>query len=159
MFRTSPQIDGSPRRLIAENYPAIAKDLLNPVLDLLRVSRETCGGDADKFLILLAVAVRTAEHRQFPTFTPDELESGAVPELPSLGTNIRSVAEWVGIPKETVRRKVAELVETGWIARDGNQLSFTAAAYPQLTPVRRAIEALAARNFQVVAALLADAKD
>jgi DNA-binding IclR family transcriptional regulator len=74
--------------------------------------------------------------------------------FPSLGTNVRSVAESIGVPKETVRRKVGQLAQAGWIARQGNELRFTALAYQQLAGVRVTIEQLAVRNFEVVAELL-----
>ena len=145
----------TPRNLVAEHFPAVARDLLKPLLDLLSLSREVYGGDTDKFLIMLVVAIRTTEHAQFATFTQAELESGEVPVLPTLGTNVRSIADSVGIPKETVRRKVAELIEAGWIVRQGNELHATGRAYQESAPVREALEALAVRNFEVVAGLLA----
>ncbi len=145
--------------LVAGNYPALAHSLLRPLLDLLSVSRDACGGDIDKFLIILVIAVRTTEHALFATFTPEQLLSGEIPVFPSLGTNVRSVAESVGVPKETVRRKVIELAEAGWIARKGNELRFTARAYRDLAGVRASIERLAVRNFQTVAELVGASGD
>ncbi len=63
---------------------------------------------------------------------------------------MRSVAESTGTPKETVRRKVGELIEAGWISRERNELRFTAVAYQELAGVRVAIEELALSNFHVV---------
>jgi CRP-like cAMP-binding protein len=143
--------------LVAENYPVVARSLLRPLLDLLSLSREACGGDVDKFLIMLVVAIRTTEHRLFATYSQAQLLSGEVPVFPTLGTNIRSVAESLGAPKETVRRKVAELAEAGWIDRQGNELRFTALAYQKLAGVRTAIEQLAVCNFEVVAGLVGQA--
>ena len=139
--------------LVADNYPAIARSLLRPLLHLLSVSREACGGDIDKFLIMLVVAIRTTEHERFATYSQAELLSGEIPIFPTLGTNVRSVAESTGAPRETVRRKVGELIEAGWISRQGNELRFTALAYQQLARVRVAIEDLAVSNFEVVADL------
>jgi hypothetical protein len=141
-------------RLVAGNYPVIAHSLLRPLLDLFSVSRQACGGDMDKFLIMLVVAIRTTEHKLFATYSHAQLLSGEIPVLPSLGTNVRSVADSVGAPKETVRRKVGELVEAGWIARKDNELYFTALAYRQLGGARVAIEHLAVRNFETVADLV-----
>jgi CRP-like cAMP-binding protein len=153
--RSRPDLD---RRtlsaLVADNYPAIARNLLKPLLDLLSLSREACGGDIDKFLILLVVGMRTTEHELFATFSQAQLLSGEIPVFPSLGTNVRSVADSIGLPRETVRRKVAELAETGWIAREDKELRITAVAYQQLAHVREAMEPLAVRNFQVVAVLV-----
>lgn len=141
-------------RLLADNYPAVADDLLKPLLELCSCSRAACGGDIDKFVILLAVAMRTTSHPDFVRRSQEELLSGEIPVFPGLGTNVRSVADSLGMPKETVRRKVAELVETGWLAREGNDLFFTAQAYADLVPVREAIEFQAVRNYETVQGLL-----
>ena len=144
---------------VAENYPVIAHDLLRPLLDLFSTARMLCGGDVDKFLIMLVVANRTTEHKLFASYSQQQLLSGEVPIFPGLGTNIRSIADSIGAPRETVRRKVGELIETGWIVRQGTDLYFTAIAYQQLANARVAIEHLAVRNFEVVAALLQDDGD
>ncbi len=138
------------RRLVADHYPTIARSLLRPLLHLLSISREACGGDVDKFLIMLVIAIRTTEHEGFATYSQAQLLSGEVPIFPTLGTNVRSVAESTGTPKETVRRKVGELIEAGWISRERNELRFTAVAYQELAGVRVAIEELALSNFHVV---------
>ncbi len=141
------------RHLVADHYPVIARSLLRPLLHLLSTSREACGGDVDKFLIMLVIAIRTTEHERFATYSQAQLLSGEIPIFPTLGTNVRSVAESTGTPKETVRRKVGELIKAGWISRQGNELRFTALAYQELAGVRVAIEELAVSNFQVVADL------
>lgn len=141
------------RQLVADNYPAIARNLLRPLLHLLNVSRAACGGDIDKFLIMLVIAIRTTQHEDFGRYTQAQLLSGEVPIFPTLGTNVRSVAESTGTPKETVRRKVGELIDAGWIAREGNDLRFTALAYQELAGVRVTIEELAVSNFEIVANL------
>ena len=141
------------RHLVADHYPTIARSLLRPLLHLLSTSREACGGDVDKFLIMLVIAIRTTEHERFATYSQAQLLSGEIPIFPTLGTNVRSVAESTGTPKETVRRKVGELIEAGWISRQGNELRFTVLAYQELAGVRVAIEELAVSNFQVVADL------
>ncbi len=137
-------------KLVADNYPAVARGLLEPLFDLLSLSREACGGDAEKFLIMVVVAIRTTEHELFATFSQEQLLSGEIPIFPTLGTNIQSVADSMRAPKETVRRKVGELVDAGWIAREVNELRFTALAYQQLAQTRVAIERLAVRNYEIV---------
>jgi hypothetical protein len=136
--------------LVSDNYPVVAKDLLNPLLDLFSLSRQACGGDVDKFLVLLCIAVRTTEHSAFAKLTPDQLASGEIPIFPTLGANVRSIADSLRIPKESVRRKVAEMIEAGWVAREGNNLMFTARAYREVAHVRVAIESLAVRNYEIV---------
>jgi hypothetical protein len=141
--------------LVAENYPRIATDLLAPLLELLRLSREFCGGDLDKFLVIMVVALRTTAHREFARFSSEQLLSGEVPVFPGLGTNARSIASSLGLPKETVRRKVCELISAGWLVRRSSRLYFTARAYQQLAPVREQIERLAVANHRVIAGLCA----
>lgn len=141
-------------KLVADNYPPIALSLLRPLFELFRLSRSACDGDAEKFLIMLVIAVRTTEHHEFGTYSQAQLLSGEVPVFPSLGTNVQSIADSIDAPRETVRRKVCELVEAGWIAREGNDLRFTALAYRRLAAVRVAIEQQAVRNFEVVARVL-----
>lgn len=140
--------------LVAEHYVAIAPNLIGPLLDLLSLSREACGGDMDKFLIMVVVAIRTTAHKDFANYTQEELHSGELPVFPSLGINIQSIADSVGAPKETVRRKVAELVEAGWIERQGNDLFYTARAWQGLSKVGKQLEATAVSYYETVDDLL-----
>lgn len=139
--------------LTRERYPAVAKDLLGPLLETMRLSREHCGGDMDKFLILLVVGIRTVQHPEFAASSNEQLLADAMRVFPSLGTNVRSIAASIGIPKETVRRKVGEMIEAGWFERRAGSLHYTAFAYRELAPIREAIQAMAVRHFEVVAAL------
>lgn len=141
--------------LLSQNYGLVAKDLFTPLLDVFGAARSAFDGDVEKAVVLLEVAVRTA---QDPRFTGVDLEtvlSGSVVLTPSQTTNInmRSIADSSGIPKETVRRKVVALVKEGLIRRDGNNLSLSRAATPALTPIREAILKLAARNYDTIAGL------
>jgi hypothetical protein len=133
------------KHLLPEVHPKVAFDLLQPLTELLSVARHVCGGDMDKFLIILVVGVRTTGHPAFKKFSQADLEAGKVPVMPSLGTNMRSIAASAGIPKETTRRKLAELYEAGWLVRAGRDIRFTAKGYKELAPAREKIDALALR--------------
>ena len=136
--------------LLRSNYVPVAKNLIGPLVDLLVVARPVVGGDLDKLLIVMVVAQRTAEH---PALNPSGLDAalaGRLATFPSLHTNVRSIAESTGLPRETVRRKVAQLVAAGWIARDGADLSYKPQASRALTPVREALFELAGRLHAVV---------
>jgi hypothetical protein len=160
MNAASPRGDGTlpardwRRHRITASYPRIAAELLNPLLDLLRCSRDICGGDADKFLIMLAVAIRTSQHPQFKSLTQEQVLSSEARVLPSMGTNIGSIAASMGMPKETVRRKVLELSEAGWLVRRRRDVLFTTRAYQELSPVRDCIERLALRHFEIISTCL-----
>lgn len=137
--------------LIADAYPRIATDLLGEQLRLLQISRAYCGNDLDKFLILIVVGLRSADHPEFKARTPDELVGTYLDVFPGYGTNVRSVSESLGLPRETTRRKIQDLVDTGWLAwGEGRRLHFTVKAYRELAPVREALEQTAAAYFSVV---------
>jgi hypothetical protein len=140
-------------RLLHDNYTAISRDLVAPLVGLLALARQVCHGDLDKLLIVLLIALRSAEHRDVPDLDIEDILAGRV-AVPSLHTNVRSIADSTGIPRETVRRKVAELVAFGWVARDGDDLSYTAEGARALTPVREALLDRASRLHAAVAALL-----
>ena len=149
-FVTPPE---SVSALLRGDYVRVAKNLIGPLTDLLVVARPVTGGDLDKLLIILVVALRTAEH---PGLAPDDFEQaldGRLPIYRSLRTNVRSIAESTGLPRETVRRKVGQLVDAGWIARHGDDLSYTPEASRALTPVREALFELAGRLHAVVEAV------
>jgi hypothetical protein len=147
----SPIVD-----VLAENDQVLAKRLLKPLLRLINASRETCGGDADKFMILLSVAIRTAEHPDFATLKLEQIDSGTVAWLPSLALNIRSIADSMSMPRETTRRKVSELVSAGWLVRNNASIQMTTQGYRELAPVWQGLKVLAASYWQLVSELLPD---
>lgn len=139
---------------IHERYSMIAADLLGPLLHFLTVARDLLGGDAEKVLIMLVISIRTKQHPDFARFSAEQLSSGELPVLPSLGVNVRSIADSTGIPKETVRRKTAELVAAGLLVREGSDLRYTGEGYAFVGPAREALERLAARTYHTVSQLL-----
>jgi hypothetical protein len=136
--------------LLRRQYPYIAKDLLAPFLEALHVGRQACDGDLDKLFIVLVVGMRTAEDKRVLDLDLDDVLSGAVDTYPSLSTNVRSIADSTGIPKESVRRKVAALVEAGWIRREENNLSLAPHASRLLTDFREQLFQMAIRNHQTI---------
>ena len=139
--------------LLRRRSPQLAKDFLTPLVELLSVGRSSCDGDLDKLLILLVVALRTAEDRRIAEIDFDQVLSGAVDVYPSLSTNVRSIADSTGIPKESVRRKTAALVEGGFIRREDNALSLAPHTSRALTEWREALFDLAIRYHQLLSSL------
>jgi len=131
--------------LLRDSYAEIAGEVLEPLLDLLIVARSAFRGDLDKFAVFLTVAVRTARSPETQRLSLPEVLSGRVETYPSLGTNTTSIAESTGIPRESVRRKVAELTEAGWVERVGGSLRLTVKASQDLTPLRERVLESAAR--------------
>jgi hypothetical protein len=135
-------------------YPRLAKDLLRPLLALLATARAMCGGDSQKSEILMLIAMRTIEHPDFAKLSYESIASGSAPAYRSLGTNIRSIADSAGMPRETVRRKVAELTAAGLVTRKGNALSLNPAASVAMGPLRDAVLRLAVANYELVSGLV-----
>lgn len=144
--------------LLDQNYPRVASDLLRPLIGLLSAAREACSDDLDKLLILLIIMIRTAEHPSFERLRPEQLTNGEVLVFPTLGTNARSISDSTGMPRETVRRKVADLIAMGWITRVGTDLQFTVDGFRALTPLREGVKAVAGRYSEVVLGLIAGAR-
>lgn len=80
---------------------------------LLTVLRGQFEGDLDAMLILLAVSLGTEKEDW-----REALLGVPCRTLRTSTTNGLSIAEMTGIPRETVRRKLALLHDRGWIERD-----------------------------------------
>ncbi|RAK52799.1 hypothetical protein [Phenylobacterium deserti] len=132
------------------NLPPLSDELVAPFLELLQRLRAICDGDLEKNIILLAIAARSVADAEFAAMSNEARMQSTAPLLPSRGLNLRSIAESSGIPRETVRRKVGELIEAGWIGQSGRNLHFTAQGYAALTVGREGLEALAHQFHQVV---------
>jgi DNA-binding MarR family transcriptional regulator len=137
-------------------YPRLAGDLLRPILDVLSKARQICGGDLEMSEILLVIAVRTVEHPAFARLSYEEIEAGAAPRYPSLTTNCRSIAASTGIPRETVRRKVASLIEAGLVERERRRLAVRVTASATIAPLREALLRCAVIHHAAVHSALED---
>lgn len=138
-----------------DGFPRLARSVLPPFLQVLEVAREAFGGDMDKVIIALAVGVRTAEHPDMARYSNAELR--AIDVLPGLGISIRSIADSLGMPKETVRRKVRELIADGFMVRRQHNLFFTGDGYRRLGPSLEAFGRMVVRNYEVVTLVAAGA--
>lgn len=141
------------QKLLRENYGRVARELLSPLLALLTEAHRAFAGDAEKFHIILILALRMAEHPEAASLDLEEVESGLCDQLPARPTNVKSIAASSGIPEETVRRKVAALVRDGYVARRGNELTYTPKAAAELSEIRRLIIRSAAHNHRTIARL------
>ncbi len=142
------------RRIQALETP-IADAVLEPSLRFLQTLHAVALGDLEKHLILMAIAARTAAHPDFARLSNAERESSDA-VFPSRGVNVRSIAESTGMARETVRRKVTEMLELGWIAREDTNLHFTAEGYRALREGRVAMERFAADCHDIVRQRLGD---
>ena len=141
--------------LIARRSPALALHVNEPLVTFLVVAREICGGDLDTTLVLLVIIQRSNRHPGFAHLDPSESARESSDELPSLCTNIRSISDSTGIPRETVRRKVQALARRGLVETNDRLIRFTPEGYRRLTPARDALVKLSARIYEAVDAEIA----
>lgn len=81
--------------------------------------RKVFDGDLDLFLVLTIIGERTFNPRNAPNVTSHaDFLDGTVRNLEPAAINLQSIADYSGIPRETVRRKVEYLIEKGWVERD-----------------------------------------
>ncbi|MFN4142392.1 helix-turn-helix domain-containing protein [Aestuariivirga sp.] len=113
---------------------------VSSLTELLIAARKAFDGDLDLFLVLAVIGDRTFSQRHVdPDMQYKQWQAeGAVKTRPE-DINIRSIAAYSGIPRETVRRKLAILVEKGWIEREGGELiKATRKAREDLEPLTEA---------------------
>ncbi|WP_281983219.1 hypothetical protein [Thalassorhabdomicrobium marinisediminis] len=112
-----------------DNFARIYPSYLECMTQLLIALREVCDSDLDKALIMAVIGDRHFA-RRVSDEAPTLANLGATEVRPGPSVNTLSVAQYTEIPRETVRRKVNALVETGWVSSDpkGNLAPTQAAA-------------------------------
>lgn len=104
---------------LTENFGRIWPQHVASLTQFLIDCRRYFDGDLDLFLVLCVIGDRTFSARHAPPDMNFESWSGAkVEDVRSVDINVQSLADFSGIPRETVRRKLNILVERGWVARD-----------------------------------------
>lgn len=84
--------------------------------------RRTCDGDLDLFLVMTIIGERTFSARNVPSgMTHSEFVTEQMGHVETEAINVQSIADYSGIPRETVRRKVEQLTAKGWISRDAHR--------------------------------------
>lgn len=146
---------GQAEARIRENYNRIAPVLLSALTDYLIVARRQ-SDDLDRQLVLLVIMLRSTLAKGFVELPSDRILSGDLETVPTLWTNIRSIADSTGIPRETVRRKVNDLIEAGLVKRSGQLLTITPQAFPENRFVIDKFIRLTAISHEAVARLVAE---
>lgn len=84
--------------------------------------RAVCDGDLDLFLVLTIIGERTfSPHNAPDAMSHEAFLSGTVRDVEPEAINLQSIADYSGIPRETVRRKIETLIEKGWVERDARR--------------------------------------
>ncbi len=85
--------------------------------------RAALDGDLELFLVLSIIGERSFSARNAPArMTEEAFRASPVSTVRPVAINLQSIADYSGIPRETVRRKVATLVARGWVERDAQGL-------------------------------------
>ncbi len=106
---------------IKENFGHIWPHHLEAFTRLLVQLHAEFDGDLELLLVLAVIGDRTRSERWKPELlTYRQLTQSDGLEHLQMPINIQSVADYSGIARETVRRKINVLHEKGWIKRDEN---------------------------------------
>ena len=103
------------RGLVAANGLIAVEGLLR----IMRAAGDTYGHDYEAILIYWSVAIASVGRIQRSDDLNLLMESGGpLPEEAHHPVSARAIAEATGLPRETVRRKIAVLVAAGHLAQD-----------------------------------------
>lgn len=106
---------------------------------LLVECRRHFDGDMDQLVILSVIGERTLTAERSAGLTYPEFVEGRRAAGISRRINTQSIAEYTGIPRETVRRKVNHLIDRGWVRRNEDRtLEVTKEAAVDLAPATQA---------------------
>lgn len=99
---------------LAANLRLAAYEMINAWLDAYRVTASALPVSPIALLVYLTVAVATIQRLVRGGGLSDELRAGApLPKALQGGISRRAIADATGLPRETVRRHVAQLVAEG----------------------------------------------
>lgn len=105
-------------RLLREEFLRLHPLWVERHLALLTNLRQIFGNDLDKPIILAVIGQFMFENAVNASKLYDDHLDNDEQLHPARLTNVESVATSAGLPRESVRRKVGELIDIGWMARD-----------------------------------------
>jgi hypothetical protein len=138
---------------IRAHYGEVAPTMVGGLVELLGLIRHEFDGDLDRWLVFATVVLRTVSAPSFRSIPLARFIDGELPPESACATNARSIAESLQIPRETVRRKVNELLAQGLIQRTSAGLTLSAQGAQDMKPLRDAIISLAARYYKAICVL------
>jgi hypothetical protein len=133
-------MNDAPNQTIRENFGKVWPAHVSNLTEFLINARSAFGGDLDLFLVLAVIGDRSfASGRVSPSMTFDDFMSEERASTEPFSVNAYSISQFSRIPRETVRRKVQELVDRGWVERTGDgSLQATRKAAVDLLPLTEA---------------------
>jgi hypothetical protein len=130
---------------IRDNYARLNVIWTEGLIETMTNFRPTFGNDMDK-VVVLAVIGQCAQRLVRANSTYEQAlqsENWRVPD--NALTNVQSITDSTGIPRESVRRKVNELIALGWVERleDGSLRIVGSRVANQIRPVTE-------RQFEII---------
>jgi hypothetical protein len=129
-------------------------------LRLMKSLRLLFGNDMDKAMIMAAIGQQQLRDPALPKRAYAPARDGAPVGDPARFTNVDRIAAATGIPRESVRRKVNELMARGWVVRVGTRaLAVHPSAAFDMQPSTGIVFDMLDRLFAEFAAALAERGD
>lgn len=111
------RFDGLIADLFEARFPPAQSVWVEGFLTLLVELRRVFGNDLDKVMILSMVGQQMLRDPGMPPLSHSEAQTAPFKTWPGKSTNIDALARASGIPRESVRRKVNELIADNLVAR------------------------------------------
>jgi hypothetical protein len=105
-------------RLHDEDFAGSQATWVEGFLKLMVELRRVFGNDLDKVIILSTIGRRMIRDSSLPQVSHADARSRPFPQRAGADINIDALSRASGIPRESVRRKVNELVAAGFVARN-----------------------------------------
>ena len=104
---------------LPRNYRLKALILVEFYLRMSRLLTDVRGADLEKIVIYMAVISAAANHyRRDPELLALYAHNEPIPQDRLFGISRRAIADSVGLPRETVRRKIAVLISDGLVLEE-----------------------------------------
>lgn len=125
---------------VAEKFGMVWPIHVSNLVKFLISARKAFDDDIDMFLVLAVIGDRTFSSRKAdPNQTYESWRKENPPFVSTEDINLRSIADFSGIPRETVRRRLSKLLEKGWVERnEDGMLMATGKARDDLEPLTEA---------------------
>ena len=139
---------------IRDKFGTIWPAHVSSLTQLMIACRRSFDGDLDMFLVMCVIGDRSFSARKVdPGMDYDGFRNASV--TPPEDINIKSISDFSGIPRETVRRKVAQLADKGWVSRNAEGFVVaTHQAKADLEPLTLASIKYVARMMQLFRSVL-----
>lgn len=148
---------GLVRLIYQDRFPDAQGAWVEGFLRLMVELRRVFGNDLDKVIILSAIGQQLLRDARLPSRTYDEWIDEPLVALPDKATNIDALARATGIPRESVRRKVNELIASELVVRnDGHRLTIAPGAAARLAASTEVTVGMLDTLVSTYLALLAD---